>query len=88
MTEQHENREQRDRIGRYPSRLDALGIHRAPVISAGRGRMIALHDPDGHELSSYAETHHDGVRPHAVRTVRSVGASRAAPTKTPGGFNS
>ena len=54
--------------------LDALGIPHTPVISAARGRLIGFHDPDGHELSFYAQTQHEGVRPDAVRTVRSAEA--------------
>jgi catechol 2,3-dioxygenase-like lactoylglutathione lyase family enzyme len=55
--------------------LDALGIPHTPVISAARGRLIGFHDPDGHELSFYAQTHDEGVRPDAVRTVHPVAAS-------------
>ncbi len=62
--------------------LDALGIDHTPVISAARGRLVGFHDPDGHELSFYAETHHDGVRPDAVRSVRAAGAARTAPMPT------
>jgi catechol 2,3-dioxygenase-like lactoylglutathione lyase family enzyme len=54
--------------------LDGLSIQHTPVISAARGRLIGFYDPDGHELSFYAETEHDGVRSDAVRTVRSAGA--------------
>lgn len=68
--------------------LDALGIDHTEVISAARGRLIGFHDPDGHELSFYAETHHHGVRPDAVRSVRAAGASRAAHTQTRGGLTS
>ena len=59
--------------------LDALGIKHTPIISAARGRLIGFHDPDGHELSFYAQTQHDGVRPDAVRTVRSAAAGIDTP---------
>ena len=55
--------------------LDALGISHTPVLSAARGRLVGFHDPDGHELSFYAQTQDEGVRPDAVRTVRSMGAA-------------
>lgn len=63
-----------DDLAGCAAHLDALGIAHTPVISGARGRLIGFHDPDGHELSFYAETHHEGVRPDAVRTVRSAGA--------------
>ena len=53
--------------------LDGLGIRHTPVISGARGRLVGFHDPDGHELSFYAETHPEGVRSDAVRTVRATG---------------
>jgi catechol 2,3-dioxygenase-like lactoylglutathione lyase family enzyme len=59
--------------------LDELGIRHTPVISAARGRLVGFHDPDGHELSFYAETHPDGVRSDAVRTVRAVGHEESGP---------
>jgi hypothetical protein len=64
--------------------LDALTIAHTPVISAARGRLIGFHDPDGHELSFYAETHGEGVRADAVRGVRaaSPGAPDSAPSAT------
>ncbi len=55
--------------------LDALGIAHTPVISAAQGRLIGFHDPDGHELSFYAQTQHDGVRADAVRSVRPASAA-------------
>jgi catechol 2,3-dioxygenase-like lactoylglutathione lyase family enzyme len=58
--------------------LDALGIRHTPVISAARGRLVGFHDPDGHELSFYAETHQNGVRPDAVRSVRAAGQAPSA----------
>lgn len=61
-------------LGDCAAHLDALGIPHTPMISAAQGRLIGFHDPDGHELSFYAQTHHDGVRPDAVRTVRAAGA--------------
>lgn len=57
-------------LAQCAAHLDALGITHTPVISAARGRLIGFHDPDGHELSFYAETQHDGVRSDAVRLVR------------------
>jgi len=65
--------------------LDALAITHTPVISGARGRLIGFHDPDGHELSLYAETHLEGVRADAVRGVRSAGscAPATAPFPTP-----
>jgi hypothetical protein len=65
--------------------LDALAITHTPVISGARGRLIGFHDPDGHELSFYAETHLEGVRADAVRGVRSAGscAPATAPFPTP-----
>jgi len=65
--------------------LDALGIRHTPVLSAARGRLVGFHDPDGHELSFYAETQESGVRPDAVRSVRAAGepASGAAPASAP-----
>lgn len=63
--------------------LDALGIRHTPVISAARGRLVGFHDPDGHELSFYAETHQTGVRADAVRTVRAAGLGGSAPTPAP-----
>jgi catechol 2,3-dioxygenase-like lactoylglutathione lyase family enzyme len=59
--------------------LDALGVAHTPVISAARGRLVGFHDHDGHELSFYAETHHDGVRPDAIRSVRALAPGAAAP---------
>ena len=46
--------------------------------AAASGRLVGFHDPDGHELSFYAETHPEGVRSDAVRTVRTTGG--AGPT--------
>jgi len=66
--------------------LDALGIMHTPVISAARGRLVGFHDPDGHELSFYAETHQDGVRSDAVRTVRVAGRGATAPEAATAAF--
>jgi catechol 2,3-dioxygenase-like lactoylglutathione lyase family enzyme len=65
--------------------LDALTIAHTPVISGARGRLIGFHDPDGHELSFYAETHPEGVRADAVRGVRPVSSAAAdtAPPRAP-----
>ena len=65
--------------------LDALTIAHTPVISGARGRLIGFHDPDGHELSFYAETHPEGVRADAVRGVRPVSSTAAdtAPPRAP-----
>lgn len=52
--------------------LDGLGVPHTPPIPAARGMLIGFHDPDGHELSFYAETHTDGVRPNSVRHARVV----------------
>ena len=52
--------------------LDALGVAHTEVISGARGLLIGFHDPDGHELSFYAETQTHGVRPDAVRTVNNI----------------
>ena len=61
-----------DDLAGCAAHLDGLGIAHTPVISGARGRLIGFHDPDGHELSFYAQTHLDGVRPDAVRLVRSA----------------
>ncbi len=66
--------------------LDALGIRHTPVISAARGRLVGFHDPDGHELSFYAETQQEGVRSDAVRAVRTAGHEGSA--KASEGLNS
>ena len=70
--------------------LDGLGIRHTPVISGARGRLVGFHDPDGHELSFYAETHPDGVRSDAVRTVRVTGdggpTAEAAPAASQAGL--
>lgn len=50
--------------------LDALLIPHTPVISGARGRLVGFHDPDGHEMSFYAETQINGVRTDAVRSAR------------------
>ena len=63
--------------------LDALGIRHTPVISAARGRLVGFHDPDGHELSFYAETHQTGVRSDAVRSVRAAGQEESAAAAAP-----
>lgn len=63
--------------------LDALGIGHTPVISAARGRLVGFHDPDGHELSFYAETHQQGVRSDAVRSVRAAGQEESAAAAAP-----
>ncbi len=62
--------------------LDSLGIQHTPIISAAQGRLIGFHDPDGHELSFYAQTHHEGVRPDAVRAVRTAGVIDATPDRS------
>ncbi len=61
-------------LAQCAAHLDSLGIPHTPIISAALGRLIGFHDPDGHELSFYARTQHEGVRPDAVRTVRSARA--------------
>ncbi len=70
--------------------LDGLGIRHTPVISGARGRLVGFHDPDGHELSFYAETHPEGVRSDAVRTVRTTGGAgptaEAAPAPSQAGL--
>ena len=66
-------------LGDCAAHLDALGIPHTPIMSAAQGRLIGFHDPDGHELSFYAQTHHEGVRPDAVRTVRTAGSGTAVP---------
>jgi catechol 2,3-dioxygenase-like lactoylglutathione lyase family enzyme len=35
--------------------LDRLGIAHTDIINGATGRLIGFHDPDGHELSFYAE---------------------------------
>lgn len=52
--------------------LDKLGIAHTDVMSGATGRLIGLHDLDGHELSFYARTELDTVRDDAVRAVRST----------------
>jgi hypothetical protein len=66
------------------SHLDTLGVRHTRVMSGARGRLIGFNDPDGHELSFYAETEAGGVRPDAVRSVRSVADrdAAAAPVQT------
>ncbi len=54
--------------------LDALGVWHTEVISGAKGRLIGFHDPDGHELSFYAETT-TGVREDAVHAVRASASS-------------
>jgi catechol 2,3-dioxygenase-like lactoylglutathione lyase family enzyme len=54
------------------AQLDGLLIPHTSVISGARGRLIGFHDPDGHELSFYAETHAEGVRDDSVRAARAV----------------
>jgi hypothetical protein len=60
--------------------LDRLQIHHTPVISGARGRLVGFHDPDGHELSFYAETTTDGVRDDAVRQVQVAGQHQSPST--------
>ena len=62
--------------------LDGLGVWHTEVISGARGRLVGFHDPDGHELSFYAETTSTGVREDSVHTVRSA-VPRAADTSSP-----
>ena len=66
-------------LGDCEAHLDTLGIAHTAPISAAQGRLIGFHDPDGHELSFYAQTHHEGVRPDAVRTVRRAGVGQTQP---------
>ena len=48
--------------------LDRLGIPHTEVIDGATGRLIGFHDPDGHELSFYAEEPARAADP-SVRTV-------------------
>ena len=61
--------------------LDRLRVWHTDVISGARGRLVGFHDLDGHELSFYAETHHAGVRPDAIRSVRALAPGAAAPAQ-------
>lgn len=63
--------------------LDSLGVWHTPEISGARGRLIGFHDPDGHQLSFYAETTTEGVRADSVHAVRAVHPSTAATTPSP-----
>jgi catechol 2,3-dioxygenase-like lactoylglutathione lyase family enzyme len=49
--------------------LDRLGIPHTPVINGANGRLIGFWDPDGHELSFYAEDTNLAVHPGVVRTI-------------------
>src|SRR4051812_41522532 len=65
--------------------LGALAITHTSVFSGARGRLIGFLDPDGHELSFYAETHAEGRRADAIRGVRpaSHGGAAAVQPATP-----
>ncbi len=52
--------------------LDSLGIRHTVVINGAQGRLVGFHDPDGRELSFYAQTQRAGVRADALRPVRTA----------------
>ncbi|MEO5744416.1 MAG: hypothetical protein ABIQ53_07485 [Terracoccus sp.] len=53
--------------------LDRLGVSHTQAMSGARGRLIGFHDPDGHQLSFYAETTTSAVREDSVHAVRKAG---------------
>lgn len=61
--------------------LDRLGAWHTDEISRARGRLVGFHDPDGHQLSFYAETTATGVRQDSVHVVRST--EHATPAEHP-----
>jgi catechol 2,3-dioxygenase-like lactoylglutathione lyase family enzyme len=64
-------------LSRCAAHLDRLGVWHTEVMSGARGRLVGFRDPDGHQLSFYAETASTGVREDSVYAVRVAGGSPA-----------
>jgi catechol 2,3-dioxygenase-like lactoylglutathione lyase family enzyme len=65
-------------LPRCAAHLDRLGVWHTEVISGARGRLVGFRDPDGHQLSFYAETVSTGVREDSVNAVQVAGGAPAA----------